>query len=128
VNKAKCKRIFISIYAILLATALAVLLRHSYADRIFAVYHREEPRHLKEWVVRIADEEPFTATLPITIDGLAPRTPVTLTARAEVSASERLLVKSVFAPTRLYLNGELKLDVGQKGSYPAYMNDHPPHS
>lgn len=121
----KRKNILIVVYATLLTAALIVLVRHSFADRIFAVYHREEPRHITEWVVQIADGEPFAATLPTKIDGLAPRTPVTLTAQAEVSASERFLIKSVFAPTCLYINGDLKLEVGQEGSYPAYMNDPP---
>lgn len=121
----KQKNILIIAYTALLAAALVMLVRHSFADRVFAVYHREQPRHITEWVVQIAGEEPFAITLPTNIDGLEPRTPVILTAQTEVSASERLLIKSVFAPIRLYLNGDLKLAVGQDGSYPSYMNDPP---
>lgn len=66
-----------------------------------------------------------TLELPGSLEGLAPKTTVTLTANLTVQPGETLLVKSVFAPLEIYINGEPVLEYGQAGSYPSFLNDPP---
>ncbi len=66
-----------------------------------------------------------TLELPSKLEGLAPRTTVTLTAKLTAQPGETLLVKSVFAPMEVLLNGEPVLEYGQAGSYPGFLNDPP---
>lgn len=63
--------------------------------------------------------------LPAILEKLAPRTGVTLTAEFEVAPKNTLLVKSVFAPMKVFVNGKLASEYGQPDSYPAFMNDPP---
>lgn len=62
--------------------------------------------------------------LPATLNDLLPQTPVTLHARIPPGQNS-LYIKSVFAETRLYLNGALAYEFSKPGSYPAFMNDPP---
>lgn len=61
--------------------------------------------------------------LPYTFSGLAPRTPVTLTAEIPVNEGDCLYVKSVYAPLRVYADGTLIYESGQEGSCPRFMED-----
>lgn len=63
--------------------------------------------------------------LPGRLEGLAPHTTVTLTAQITAQPGEALLLKSVFAPMTVFLNGEPVLEYGQPGSYPGFLNDPP---
>ena len=63
--------------------------------------------------------------LPGRLEGLASHTLVTLTAQATTQPGEALLLKSVFAPMEIFLNGEPVKDYGQAGSYPGFLNDPP---
>lgn len=66
-----------------------------------------------------------TLALPGRLEGLAPRTTVTLTAQITAQPGEALLLKSVFAPMTVFLNGEPVLEYGRAGSYPGFLNDPP---
>lgn len=70
-------------------------------------------------------EEYGTLALPHKLTGLEPRTAVTLFATIAANPGESLLVKSVFAPLRLYVNDAMLYEYGQEGSFPSYMNDPP---
>lgn len=93
--------------------------RQALADKIWAL------RSISQVSYEMGTGERGELSLPHSFTGLAPRTAVTLTARVEAGPGESLFVKSVFAPLRLYVNGELLYEYGQPGSYPAYMNDPP---
>lgn len=69
--------------------------------------------------------ETGTLSLPGSLSGLAPRTTVTLYATIQAQPGDNLLVKSVFAPMKLYLDDTLIYEYGQEGTYPAFMNDPP---
>lgn len=73
----------------------------------------------------IGDGHRNTLSLPGKITGLAPRTPVTLSATIQAQPGESLLVKSVFAPLRLYVDDTLLYEYGREDSYPFYLNDPP---
>ncbi len=64
-------------------------------------------------------------SLPGSLSGLAPRTAVTLSAQIQAQPGDSLLIKSVFAPVKLYLNDILMYEYGQEDSYPLYLNDPP---
>lgn len=66
-----------------------------------------------------------TLALPGRLEGLASHTLVTLTAQISAQPGEALLLKSVFAPMTVFLDGEPVLEYGQAGSYPGFLNDPP---
>ena len=63
--------------------------------------------------------------LPTTLESLEPNTAVTLTATFSADPGEMLLLKSVFAPMKVFINGELAWEYGQEGSYLPFLNDPP---
>jgi sensor histidine kinase YesM len=63
-------------------------------------------------------------TLPHSFQNLPPRSPVTITAEIPDSLGS-LLVKSVYAPLKLYADDILIYESGQDGSYPAFLLDPP---
>jgi signal transduction histidine kinase len=65
------------------------------------------------------------ATLPMNFTGLSGRTEVTLSAVVTVSEGDCVYLKSVYAPLKVYANGNLIYQCGQEGSYPEYMQDPP---
>lgn len=114
-----------ALFVILLAAALAALLWFSLPYRSLAAAYQERPRPVTGMMVQINGQEPAAISLPAKFDNLGPRSLVALTAQAEIHPGDSLLIKSIFAPLRLYVNGALMLETGQTGSYPAYMNDPP---
>lgn len=84
-----------------------------------------EPRLITNVTYEMETGERSTLILPHTLNGLSPRTLVTLFCQIEAKPGESILVKSVFAPMRLYVNGVLFYEYGQRGSYPFFMNDPP---
>lgn len=93
-------------------------------EPVFPSY-KEKPRPLEEIKIQIDDGEPSAATLPTRVTGLSPRTTVTVFAEAKANPGDRILIKSVFAPLKLYVDDTLAYESGSKGSYPFYMNDPP---
>ncbi len=110
---------------ILLAATLAALVWFSLPYKPLASAYQEQPRPVTGMTVQINGQEPAAISLPAKLDNLAPRSLVVLTAQTEVNHGDSLLIKAIFAPLRLYVNGALILETGQPGSYPAYMNDPP---
>ena len=66
-----------------------------------------------------------TVTLPHTFQGLPPGTPIALTFPVDTRTSFSLLVKTVYAPTEVALNGETISAYGEKGTYPSFLDDPP---
>ncbi len=75
--------------------------------------------------IKIQQEEPFPATLPLKLPDLALRTKVVITAELDAKPGDSLLYKAVFAPAKLWVNGEPLYETGQENSFPAYMQDPP---
>ncbi|NLZ69871.1 MAG: GHKL domain-containing protein [Clostridiaceae bacterium] len=63
--------------------------------------------------------------LPKTLRRIAPKTSFTLTTKFAVGPGEALLIKSVFLPMEVFINGELAWEYGQVGSYIPFLNDPP---
>lgn len=121
----RIRRIAAAGYATLLAVALFMLAWVSLTDRLAPASYEEQPRLVTEAVVQVGDGTPYDILLPAKLSGLAPRTPVTLVASVQAQRGDSLLIKSVFAPMRLFMDDALIYESGQAGSYPAYMNDPP---
>lgn len=64
-------------------------------------------------------------SLPLTLGRLSPRTALTLTAEVQPEDGDYLYVKTVYAPLRVYANGDLVFEYGQPGSYPDFLLDPP---
>lgn len=119
------RKTFIFLPFIFLAASLIALVVSSLDYR--------QPLAVEGWDIRpvtnvhyeTANGERGSLALPASLGGLPPRTTVILWAEAEISPGDSILVKSVFAPLRLYVNGELFYEYGQVGSYPAFLNDPP---
>lgn len=77
-------------------------------------------QHLTEW--RLDGE---AVSLPLTLNRLSPRTPLTLTAEVQQPDGAYLYLKTVYAPLRVYANEELIFEYGQPGSYPGFLLDPP---
>ena len=91
----------------------------------FLTNEKLEPRPITDVICEIEGEKGKALTLPHTLTGLSPRTSVILTTEIEAQPGESIFIKSVFAPMRLYINGIVFYEYGQRNSYPAYMNDPP---
>ncbi|NCB30815.1 MAG: hypothetical protein EOM66_05340, partial [Clostridia bacterium] len=76
-------------------------------------------------VTRETSQGQVAIELPTILKGVPPRTAITLKAQIAVGWSDSLLVKSVFTPMRIYLDGELAYAYGEEGSYPSFLNDPP---
>ena len=63
--------------------------------------------------------------LPTTLESLEPNTAVTLTATFSANPGEMLLLKSVFVPMKVFINGDLAWEYGKEGSYLPFLNDPP---
>lgn len=113
------------IFVCFLAVALSVIGGLSLQHRLPLDSHTGSVGSITDVSYEIEDGDSGTLSLPDRLTGLAPRTQVTLYATAQAQPGESLLVKSVFAPLRLYVNDSLLYEYGQMGSYPAYLNDPP---
>lgn len=87
--------------------------------------HSDGVRNITNISYEIKDGQSGNLSLPDSLSGLDSRTSVTLFATFQAQPGESLLVKSVFAPLRLYVNDSLLYEYGQEGTYPTYMNDPP---
>ncbi len=114
-----------AICIILLGIALAFIASYSFVDKQVPASYLEPIRPISDVKVSVGDGEPAEVSLPVKLSGLAPRTPVTMTATVRVHPGDSLRFKSVFAPVRLYIDGAFTYESGQPGSYPPYMNDPP---
>lgn len=62
-------------------------------------------------------------TLPHTFRHLASRTHVTVTANISLKADDQILLKTVYSPAKVYLDGDLIYEFGKAENYPAFMKD-----
>ena len=63
--------------------------------------------------------------LPKTLRRIAPRTSFILNTKFTAGPGEMLIIKSVFSPMEIFINGELTWEYGQAGSYIPFLNDPP---
>lgn len=110
--------------ALAFAAALCFMVWISVQYKSTAMPLMEHARKLNSVMVQMETGTNST-DLPAKLKNLLPRTPVTLYTEIEAQPQDRLLVKSVFTPMRVYIDGELIYECGQDGSYPVYMNDPP---
>lgn len=66
-----------------------------------------------------------TVSLPYSFAGLPARSRVVLTAALDTRHDDNLLVKTSYAPMRLFVDGVLLYECGQVGSYPEWLHDPP---
>lgn len=62
-------------------------------------------------------------SLPYSFKGLTARTPVTITMEITPKQGDYLYMKSVYAPLKVYANGDLIYEYGQENTYPHFMQD-----
>ena len=120
--RARVRKTSALLYVLLLGAALCFVAVQSVA--VPPAQSADNARAISE-VACETDTGTSMRKLPAKLSGLAPRTAVTLNAEIEAKPGDFLLVKSVFAPLRVYMNDALVYEFGQAGSYPAYMNDPP---
>lgn len=74
-------------------------------------------------------EEPFNEpreiNLPTKLTINSPRTPISISTKITPNPRDSLLVKTVFSPMEIYINGKLVHKAGEEGTYPSFMNDPP---
>lgn len=120
------KKLFALAFLCFLAVALALMAGSSLKHReLLESGASGKIRSVAAVTYETGDGQGGELSLPGKLKGLSPRTPVTLFATVQAQAGESLLVKSVFAPLRLYINDTLVYEYGKEGSYPSYMNDPP---
>ena len=110
------------LYVLFLVAALCFFAVQSV--RIQPVHNSDNARAISEVFLK-TDTDTGAFELPAKLSELAQRSNVTLTAVVQAKPGDFLLMKSVFAPLRVYMNDALVYEFGQGGSYPAYMNDPP---
>lgn len=122
----RSKKLFALAFLCFLAVALALMAGSSLKHReLLESGASGKIRSVAAVTYETGDGQGGELSLPGKLKGLSPRTPVTLFATVQAQAGESLLVKSVFAPLRLYINDTLVYEYGKEGSYPSYMNDPP---
>lgn len=117
-------RTFTVAYILLLTAALFFIGYASWQDKLEVFGNPGAVRAVDGVTYETALGESGEVNLPSKLS-LPPSTPVVLSAELAAGPRESLLVKSAFAPMRVYLNGELVFECGQEGSYPSFMNDPP---
>ncbi len=119
------KTLFPLLFVFFLAVTLAILSGSSLQYRLPLESNGDGIRTISDVFYEAANGNIGKLSLPDYLSGLEPRSQVTIHTTVEARPGESLLVKSVFAPLRLYLNNRLIYEYGQAGSYPAYLNDPP---
>ena len=82
-------------------------------------------RSVAEWSYVLEDGESGTISLPHKFDKLPPGSAVTLTTTVRVASDDKLLIKSVYTPFRVYADGALIYVSGQPENYPSFFPDPP---
>jgi len=116
-NKKIAASVFVG--AAFLALLLALIASTS---KYFADGSRDSFQSLSNVTVKMSDKTE-SVSLPHTFSGLTARTAVTITIDAIPRVGDYLYVKSVYAPMKVYADGQLIYEYGQTGTYPAFMQD-----
>lgn len=118
------RRIIAAALLITTVTLTAVILLSVTDNKLYPTAYKAPTMPLTNFTYEI-DGKIGTVTLPHKFEKLTPRTAVIL--ETEISSGPRtsLLVKTVYAPLRLYADNKLIYECGQEGSYPAFLLDPP---
>lgn len=105
--------ILIALVILLLLGAKGFLMQNTKLDKVSLVNE----------VTATIGKDIKAVPLPYSFKPLAPRTPVTITAKITPKPDDVLYIKSVYAPARIYTDDTLVYEFGSKESYPNFMID-----
>ena len=111
-------------FTCLLALLAALLYPASQYRQHEALSNRQAVQSLTQWTWQQTAEDAVPLTLPHTFEDLSARTSIVLTTTVE-HPGDYLLIKSVYAPFRLYVNGLLTYTSGTPDKYPEFFLDPP---
>jgi len=123
-NEKSIRKLSAIFFSVILTAALLVMF-------LFSLKHILIPQSFRGSVQKIENVTCKTGTevrniiLPTKLNNLPPRTPVTLYAQLMPGFGKSILIKTVFAPLKVFADDELIFQCGQEGEYPPYMNDPP---
>ncbi|MCI8550072.1 MAG: GHKL domain-containing protein [Lachnospiraceae bacterium] len=115
-------RKFLAVAVVLLAVLLFGYA--FYSEHSFSKEEEGGVEVLTEWTLE-AGGESGPVSLPFTLKGLSARMPVVLTARIQPGPGECIYLKTVYAPVRVYMDGELVFTYGEEGDWPSFLPDPP---
>lgn len=113
------------LFSILLVILLTFITYETKTDRYVPPKLAEEVQTVTDFRYSINDEYQGEIKLPHNFENLSPRTSVTLETEILIQADDSLLLKTVYAPFRLYVNDQLCYEYGQDGTYPDFLLDPP---
>lgn len=114
-----------AIYILLFIISILIFIGFSSMYKL-APSSYEVPIHSIDRVrIQIENETAYEVSLPTKIKELPAHTRVVLSADINTNAGDKLQIKSVFSPIKLYVDDLLTYEAGQEGTYPSYMNDPP---
>ena len=123
-NEKIIRKLSAILFSVILAAALLTMFWFSLKHRLVSPSFEGNVQKIEN-VTYKAGTETGNITLPAKLENLPPRTPVSLYAQVMHSSGQSLLIKTVFAPLKVYVDDELIFQCGQDGEYPPYMNDPP---
>lgn len=118
-------RLFFRVSGVLAALLLALVLVLSVGERPIRLLTGNLAQAVNNVTIQTGSSEPQKATLPLKIKALHPGTTVTVETSFHAKSNQSLLLKTVFAPVKIYVNGTEYAELGQPGTYPQMMNDPP---
>lgn len=113
------------LFSIILVILLIFITYETRMDRHVPPELAEEIRTVSDFRYTINDEEQGEIKLPHNFENLSPRTSITLETEILMQVDDSLLLKTVYAPFRLYVNDQLCYEYGQDGTYPDFLLDPP---
>lgn len=119
------RRVLVIVYATVLAVLTAFIFIASLSQKLVSPSALSQVRAVEGFSYEMDSGESGAVSLPYTFKDLKPRTTVTLYADIATLPRESLLVKTVYAPLRVYADEKLIYECGQEGTYPAFMLDPP---
>ncbi len=119
------RKVFLMGFTILLALVLVFTFYTAFTHKLLSPRYYGEVQSIKNMLYLNAEGEKEVIKLPAKLNIAAPRELFTVSSQVEVKPGESIMLKSVFAPMKLYFNNLLVYEYGQEGTYPAYMNDPP---
>lgn len=123
-NERAIRKLSAILFSVILAAALLIMFWFSLKYRLIPPSFEENVQKIEDITYKVGTET-SSITLPAKLKNLPPRTPVTLYAQVMPDSGQSLLIKTVFAPLKVFADDELIFQCGQDGEYPPYMNDPP---
>lgn len=118
-------KILVVVYVIVSAMLLTAVFVGSLSQKAVLPSLQTQVRSIEGFSYEISGGESGTVSLPHTFVEQKPGTLITLYADLTVLPRESLLIKTVYAPLRIYADEKLIYQCGQEGTYPAFMLDPP---